>query len=60
MNSTLKLGLYSWARYRFAASISVIPSRANSLTSLCQEQIDLSGFVANELSAFSVLEWRAI
>jgi hypothetical protein len=26
----------------------------------CQEQIDLSGFVANELSAFSVLEWRAI
>jgi hypothetical protein len=27
---------------------------------LCQEQIDLSGFVANELSAFTVLEWRAI
>ena len=26
----------------------------------CQEQIDLSGFVANELSAFSDLEWRAI
>ena len=26
----------------------------------CQEQIDLSGFVANELSAFTVLEWRAI
>jgi hypothetical protein len=27
---------------------------------LCQEQIDLSGFVANELSAFTDLEWRAI
>jgi hypothetical protein len=26
----------------------------------CQEQIDLSGFVANELSAFTDLEWRAI
>jgi hypothetical protein len=27
---------------------------------VCQEQIDLSGFVANELSAFSDLEWSAI
>jgi hypothetical protein len=26
----------------------------------CQEQIDLSGFVAHELSAFTDLEWRAI
>ena len=26
----------------------------------CQEQIDLSGFVANDLSAFTALEWRAI
>ncbi len=26
----------------------------------CQEQIDLSGFVAHELSAFSGLEWSAI
>ena len=30
MNSALKLGLYSWTRYWFAASISVIPWRANS------------------------------
>jgi nitrogen regulatory protein PII-like uncharacterized protein len=27
---------------------------------VCQEQIELSGFVARELSAFSVLGWMAI
>ena len=32
----------------------------NENEKVCQEQIELSGFVANELSAFTVLEWRAI